>query len=388
MFKCRDAWTALLIVGLGAFCASASGAKESEAAGLKISEQANALKSPVVFKQFDGIGRAATPKEIAAWDIDVRPDFKGLPQGRGSVAQGQVLWEAKCESCHGVFGESNAVFNPIIGGTTAADMTAGRVANLAREYPGRTTMMKLASLSTLWDYINRAMPWTAPKSLKTDEVYALSAYILHLGGVVDADFVLSDSNMQAAQNRLPNRHGMSTQHALWPGSALDKTTQAQKPDVKATACMRHCAVAPRVDSILPDHARNTHGNLAEQNRLVGAQRGANTLVAESPRAFSARAPLVAEADKVQALAASAVNSKAVLVLLQKNHCTACHGMSSKLVGPSFKDIAQKHAGKIEHLAEKIRAGGAGVWGGIPMPSQSLPVDESNRIAAWLAEGAK
>ena len=67
---------------------------------------------------FPGIGRAATPQEVAAWDIDVRPDFKGLPAGSGSVAKGQEVWEAKCASCHGVFGESNQVFNPLVGGTT------------------------------------------------------------------------------------------------------------------------------------------------------------------------------------------------------------------------------------------------------------------------------
>ena len=74
---------------------------------------------------FPGIGRAATPKEVAAWDIDVRPDFKGLPKGSGSVAQGMDVWEAKCASCHGVFGESNEVFSPLIGGTT---MTTSRPA--------------------------------------------------------------------------------------------------------------------------------------------------------------------------------------------------------------------------------------------------------------------
>src|SRR6188768_3859867 len=77
-----------------------------------------------------GLGRAPTPAEIAAWDIDVRPDFTGLPKGSGSVERGQEIWEAKCASCHGVFGESNDVFNPIIGGTTAADVKSGRVASL------------------------------------------------------------------------------------------------------------------------------------------------------------------------------------------------------------------------------------------------------------------
>ncbi|HRO53224.1 MAG TPA: cytochrome C, partial [Alicycliphilus sp.] len=63
--------------------------------------------------KFPGIGRAATPKEVAAWDIDVRPDFKGLPPGKGTVAQGQDIWEERCASCHGFFGESNSVFMPL-----------------------------------------------------------------------------------------------------------------------------------------------------------------------------------------------------------------------------------------------------------------------------------
>ena len=119
--------------------------------------------------KYPGVGRAATPKEVAKWDIDVRPDFKGLPAGSGSVAKGQDVWESKCAQCHGVFGESNEVFSPLIGGTTAQDIKTGRVANLSRsDYPGRTTLMKVPTVSTLWDYINRAMPWTNPKTLSTE----------------------------------------------------------------------------------------------------------------------------------------------------------------------------------------------------------------------------
>jgi cytochrome c len=74
---------------------------------------------------------------VAAWDIDVRPDFKGLPAGSGSVEKGQDIWEAKCASCHGVFGESNEVFSPLVGGTTKEDVKTGRVANLTRtDFPG------------------------------------------------------------------------------------------------------------------------------------------------------------------------------------------------------------------------------------------------------------
>jgi S-disulfanyl-L-cysteine oxidoreductase SoxD len=129
--------------------------------------------------KYPGIGRAATPAEIKAWDIDVRPDFTGLPAGSGSVAKGQAVWEAKCASCHGTFGESNEVFSPLVGGTTAEDIKVGRVKAL-QESVARTTFMKVSSISTLWDYINRAMPWNAPKSLSTEEVYASLAYLLHL----------------------------------------------------------------------------------------------------------------------------------------------------------------------------------------------------------------
>ena len=110
--------------------------------------------------KFPGIGRDATAAEVKAWNIDVRPDFKGLPPGSGSVDKGQDIWESKCASCHGVFGESNSVFNPLVGGTTQDDIKTGRVATLMRpDYPGRTTLMKVPTVSTLWDYIHRAMPW-------------------------------------------------------------------------------------------------------------------------------------------------------------------------------------------------------------------------------------
>ena len=161
------------------------------------------------------LGRTATPAEIRTWDIDVRPDFKGLPPGSGTVARGQEIWETKCESCHGAFGESNEVFTPIIGHTTKDDIRSGHVAALrSATVPQRTTLMKLSELSVLWDYINRAMPWNAPKSLSTDDVYAVVAYVLNLGGVVPENFVLSEKNMQATQNLLPNRNGKTREHGL------------------------------------------------------------------------------------------------------------------------------------------------------------------------------
>ena len=80
---------------------------------------------------WQAIGRPATPAEIKAWDIDVRADLTGLPKGSGSVSQGEQVWEGRCASCHGTFGESNEVFTPIVGGTTEADIKSGHVAGLS-----------------------------------------------------------------------------------------------------------------------------------------------------------------------------------------------------------------------------------------------------------------
>lgn len=329
-----------------------------------------------------GIGRPATPKEISAWDIDVRPDFKGLPKGSGSVAQGQDIWESKCASCHGIFGESNEVFSPLVGGTTAEDVKTGRVARLTDPgFPGRTTLMKVPMVSTLWDYINRAMPWNAPKSLKPDEVYAVTAFLLNLGGVVPDNFVLSDKTMAEAQARLPNRNGMTTRHALWPGKTLAGTTS--KPDVMAVACMSNCATEPTLASMLPDFARNAHGNLAEQNRMVGPQHGADTTRPPGT-------PVVAGAAAAPAAPKPAAGG-APMALLNKYTCTACHAAETKLVGPSWRDISGKHGSRPDaeaYLAGKIKSGGMGVWGQIPMPPQALPDDDAKLIARWLAEGAR
>lgn len=334
--------------------------------------------------KYPGIGRTATPTEVTAWDIDVRPDFKGLPVGSGSVLKGQDVWEARCASCHGIFGESNEFFMPLIGGTTADDVKSGRVANLQRtDFPARTTLMKLSTVSTLWDYIHRAMPWNEPKSLSVDDVYAVTAFLLNLGNVVPEDFTLSDKNIGEVQGRMPNRNGMTTAHAMWPG----KEFGGAKPDTKNVICMKNCAPEPGKVSTLPDFARDAHGNLALQNRLVGAQHGVDTTRPEGDAAEAAKqrksAPaLVTKPDQSSAHPA--------LALVQKNACTACHAVESKLIGPSFAEIAKKYEkrdDKISYLLGKIRQGGSGVWGQMPMPAQTVGEADAKAIAEWLASGA-
>ena len=281
-----------------------------------------------------------------------------------------------------MFGESNEVFSPLIGGTTVQDIQTGHVANLRRsDFPGRTTLMKVATVSTLWDYINRAMPWTSPKSLKPDEVYAVTAYLLSLANVVPDNFVLSDANIAEVQKRMPNRNGMTTAHALWPGQEFKGTA---KPDTANVACMKDCIPEAKVASMLPEHARNAHGNLADQNRLVGQQHGVDTTQPEGKAGASSGGN--APAAKPAATSATKAADPA-LALLSKHACTGCHAQDRKVVGPSFNEIAKKHAGKADYLAGKIRSGGAGVWGSVPMPAQTAPDSDIKLIANWLAAGA-
>ena len=309
--------------------------------------------------KYPGIGRTATPAEISAWDIDVRPDFTGLPPGSGSVAKGQEVWEAKCASCHGTFGESNEVFSPLVGGTTVEDIKIGRVKAL-REPGPRTTFMKVSSISTLWDYINRAMPWNAPKTLSTDEVYASLAYLLHLADIVPADFILTDKTIRDMQERLPNRNGKVKYEGLWDIRG--------KGDVQNVACMKVCKIDIGLSSALPEFARGTHGNLADQQRGVGPARGSNTVK-----------PLK-----------SADPAGSLLDLARKSNCLACHQLDKKLVGPSFLEVVAKYqadASAEARLSEKVRKGGSGVWGAIPMPPSAIRDEDIRALVRWILSGA-
>ncbi len=326
------------------------------------------------FENFKGVGRGATPAEVKAWDIDVRPDFKGLPKGKGNVERGNELFEEKCASCHGSFGESNEVFTPLAGGTTKDDIKTGNVKGLSSgELPQRTTFTKVATISTVWDYIYRAMPWTAPKSLKPDEVYAILAYLLNLQEIVPADFELSDRNIAEVQKLLPNRNGMTTDHGLWPGASAKKggIGNGGIPDVKNVACMKSCKPEVQIGSTLPDYARTAHGELADQNRNFGAVRGTRTLGPE---------------------AAKKAADAGTLDLATKSGCMACHGMKNKIVGPGYNEIVARYQGQTDaesRLVAKVKAGGQGVWGSIPMPPNAHVKDEDIvTLVKWILNGSK
>ena len=336
------------------------------------------------------IGRAATPAEVKAWNIDVRGDFKGLPKGAGSVSMGADVWDGKCASCHGAFGESNSVFAPIVGGTSKKDIETGHSYFLSNPgYSHRTTLMKVSKLSTMWDYINRAMPWNEPKSLTPDEVYGVLAYILNLGEIVPADFTLSDKNIAEVQNRLPNRNGKVFYKDMWEVRG--------KGDVNNPLCMKDCPVEGQLASALPVDARNANGNIADQVRPFGPARGTDTSLPPRTEKVGVALPAVlmaaAPATPSPPTATSTSSAPAAaLALAQVNSCTACHGVANKIVGPGFQEVAKKYTGRadvVEYLTGKIRKGGQGVWGPIPMPEQpQLKEADAKSLAEWIATGAR
>ncbi len=330
---------------------------------------------------YTNIGRSATADEIAAWDIDVRPDFKGLPSGSGSVDAGEEIWEAKCSACHGTFGESNEVFTPIIGGTTDADIASGHVAGLVgNQQPQKTTIMKVATLSTLWDYINRAMPWTAPKSLNKDEVFAVTAYLLNLAKIVPDDFVLSNENIKDVQELMPNRKGMTLDHGM--------RTVNGKPDVKSNPCLKDCKTLNKITSVYPESARNSHGNIQLQNRTFGAVRGVDTT--KQPTSTLDETVARYNQQSLNEPTNDSSTSQDMLNLAKKNNCLSCHGVNNKIVGPGFNEIAVKYKSDKSadvKLAKKVKEGSSGIWGDVAMPPQNtVSNDDVKALVNWILKG--
>jgi hypothetical protein len=176
--------------------------------------------APPALRQDDGppagarLGHAITEQAIAPWNIDIRTrDGLGLPPGSGSVAQGRQVYEAKCASCHGVGATGGPVYGTMVGGI-GSFTTERRILTPGSMYP---------YAPILFDYIRRAMPMNAPQSLSNEEVYAVSAYLLHLNGLLPDSAVVDRASLVAI--KMPNRDGF----------VLD-----DRPDTSATRCMNDC----------------------------------------------------------------------------------------------------------------------------------------------------
>lgn len=191
------------------------------------------------------LGRKATTDEIAAWDIDIRPDGKGLPPGRGTVAQGEEIFAEACAVCHGDFGEGRDRWPVLAGGQDT----------LKAERPVKTIGSYWPYLSTVYDYVRRAMPFGDARSLSDDDVYAITAYLLYLNDVVtEEDFELSRENFTSV--RLPNEENFF----------MDDRAEEEHYADKTEPCMTDCKPAPveitmraRVLDVTPDAGDDEQG---------------------------------------------------------------------------------------------------------------------------------
>ncbi|KYG20782.1 cytochrome C [Bradyrhizobium sp. AT1] len=188
-----------------------------------------ALGAPVLAQQKDAkagpryhIGRAPTAEEIRGWDIDVRPDGQGLPEGKGTAAQGEKLFMDNCATCHGEFGEGNGRW-PVL---------AGGKGSLTSDNPVKTVGSYWPYASTVFDYVRHAMPYGNTGSLSVDEYYALVAYVLYLNDVVtDQNFELNKETL--ATIKMPNEQGF----------VMDDRATSEKSFWQKDPCMKDC-IAP------------------------------------------------------------------------------------------------------------------------------------------------
>ena len=141
-----------------------------------------------------GLGRAPTLDEIRAWDVAISPDGKELPTGTGTVADGSKVYAAKCAACHGKTGKEGP--NDVLVGGQGSLSTAKPVKTIGSYWPYATTV---------WDYINRSMPFDKPGSLSADDVYAVTAYLLSLNGIIREGDVINAKTLP--QVKMPNRNG-------------------------------------------------------------------------------------------------------------------------------------------------------------------------------------
>lgn len=203
------------------------------------------LSSPALAENF-GLGRVALPEEVAAWDLDIRPDGTGLPAGSGDVLTGEEVFADKCAVCHGDFAEGVDNWPKLAGGWDT----------LADEDPLKTVGSYWPYLSTTWDYVNRSMPFGDAQSLEADEVYAIVAYILYSNDLVDEEFVLSDKTFTDFE--MPNADGfiiddrIETEHAKWVGEPCMENC---KDEVTVTMRAMVLDVTPEEEGATPAAAQ-------------------------------------------------------------------------------------------------------------------------------------
>jgi len=146
-------------------------------------------------KKTPDLGIQSSVEEISQLNITIFPDGKNLPEGSGSVEEGEVIFKMKCAACHGVNGEGGVIKVPLVGGENT----------LHTKKPIQTVGSYWPYATTLFDYVRRTMPYNAPQTLTNDEVYALSAYLLNKNNIIIEDSVMDKTSLTAVE--MPNKEG-------------------------------------------------------------------------------------------------------------------------------------------------------------------------------------
>jgi len=282
-----------------------------------------ALATPA-FAEKLGLGRAALPEEIAAWNKDVRPDGVGLPVGSGDALVGEEVFAEKCAACHGDFAE----------GIDNWPKLAGGMGTLNRKDPLKTVGSYWPHVSTLWDYINRSMPFGAAQTLEPDEVYAMVAYILYSNNLIADDYVLSNENLAAIE--LPNANGFF----------LDNRDATEYAQFSAPACMENC----KEDVKITMHATVLDVTPGDPTDGAGAPAGA---AGEGGTAAPAAAEPEQKAEEpaateVAVAAADPAMIEAGAKVFKK--CAACHKVgdgAKNATGPMLNGIVDRAVGTVD-----------------------------------------
>jgi len=307
------------------------------ATALVLTLSAPALAEPL------GLGRAALPEEIAAWDVVVLPDGTGLPPGRGNVLDGEELWVNACAVCHGDFGEGAGAWPAVVGG----------LGSLTHDRPKKTFESYWPHLSTAWDYVNRSMPFGNAQSLTPDEVYAIVAYMLYSGGLVEDDFELSHENF--TQIVMPNVDG------FYP----DDRDTVELPLFSAEPCMTNCLAEAPVVSFRATMLDVTPLDLPPAS--IPGWAGAAPVVPASAPADPAPQP---EPEPAPQVVVAAGPDPALVAEGERlwRQCVACHQVGEGArngTGPALNGTMGRAAGQspgFRHSPQLIAAGEAGlIW---------------------------
>ncbi|MDK3017551.1 c-type cytochrome [Pseudodonghicola flavimaris] len=294
---------------------------------------ATLIAGPALAEKY-GLGRPALPEEVAAWNLDVSPDGTGLPEGSGSVEDGEALFADYCAVCHGDFAEGVDNWPKLAGGMDTLD----------HEDPLKTVGSYWPYLSTTWDYVHRSMPFGNAQTLAPDEVYAIVAYILYSNDLVEDDFVLSKENFLDVE--MPNRDGF----------IIDDRQTSEAAFWKDAPCMTDCKESVEITmraavlDVTPEEtkARKVQEMMDATNPRSTEAAATTEAAAPVTEEVAAAAP-AEEAPAVEAVPAAEALDPALVAKGEKvfKKCAACHQVgdgAKHRTGPILTGIVGHPAG--------------------------------------------